>query len=246
MDTPNPDAGDEHPHTNTQLFGTVAPDDNRFLSYEAMQPPFKGDLLAELTVQLTDLVGEGLDGGDLGLADPDLTKEPASAVWASLAVMRPRPGPGSRRVACSRSGSSWCRCQRSRLIVRVRSATRCSRWSTSSSRCCTRWPRPSSPPMTFASTSRTCSPSTTTSRSGGRGDGGRPRGPGGDSGRRGGGRRRRAGAGRRRPAELLPHLGATGSPSRCTRWRTPSRSAHGCSSCSRMPAPGRSWWTRGR
>jgi hypothetical protein len=31
-----------------------------------------GDLLAELTVQLTDLVGEGLDGGDLSLADPDL------------------------------------------------------------------------------------------------------------------------------------------------------------------------------
>ena len=40
MDAPNPDAGEEHPHTNTQLFGTVAPDDNRFLSYEAMQPPF--------------------------------------------------------------------------------------------------------------------------------------------------------------------------------------------------------------
>jgi phospholipase C len=40
MDAPNPDAGEEHPHTNTQLFGTVAPEDNRFLSYEAMQPPF--------------------------------------------------------------------------------------------------------------------------------------------------------------------------------------------------------------
>ncbi|MFI7067345.1 hypothetical protein ACIBL3_40575 [Kribbella sp. NPDC050124] len=40
MDAPNPDAGEEHPHTNTQLFGTVAPDENRFLSYEAMRPPF--------------------------------------------------------------------------------------------------------------------------------------------------------------------------------------------------------------
>ncbi len=40
MDAPNPDAGEEHPHTNTQLFGTVIPEDNRFLSYEKMQPPF--------------------------------------------------------------------------------------------------------------------------------------------------------------------------------------------------------------
>jgi phospholipase C len=38
---PNPDAGEEHPHTNTQLFGTVAPEDNRFVSYEQMKPPFK-------------------------------------------------------------------------------------------------------------------------------------------------------------------------------------------------------------
>ena len=40
MDAPNPDAGEEHPHTNTQLFGTVAPEGNRFLPYEQMQPPF--------------------------------------------------------------------------------------------------------------------------------------------------------------------------------------------------------------
>ena len=40
MDAPNPDAGEEHPHINTQLFGTVAPEGNRFLSSEAMQPPF--------------------------------------------------------------------------------------------------------------------------------------------------------------------------------------------------------------
>jgi hypothetical protein len=31
-----------------------------------------GDMLAQLPVQLTDLVAAGLDGADLGLADPDL------------------------------------------------------------------------------------------------------------------------------------------------------------------------------
>ena len=40
MDAPNPDAGEEHPHTNTQLFGTVSPEGNRFLSFDAMKPPF--------------------------------------------------------------------------------------------------------------------------------------------------------------------------------------------------------------
>jgi hypothetical protein len=51
---------------------------------------------------------------------------------ASQAAMGPKDGPGRRRAVCSRSGSSRCRCQRSRLIALVRSATRCSRWSTSS------------------------------------------------------------------------------------------------------------------
>ncbi|MFZ3356593.1 MAG: alkaline phosphatase family protein [Thermoplasmata archaeon] len=40
MDTPDPDPGEEHPHTNTQLFGTVAPPENRFKPVEQMQPPF--------------------------------------------------------------------------------------------------------------------------------------------------------------------------------------------------------------
>ena len=39
MDAPNPDAGEEHPHTNTQFFGTVAPENNRFVSYEQMRLP---------------------------------------------------------------------------------------------------------------------------------------------------------------------------------------------------------------
>jgi len=40
MDAPNPDAGEEHPHTNTQLFGTVEPEGNRFVSFDQMRPPF--------------------------------------------------------------------------------------------------------------------------------------------------------------------------------------------------------------
>ena len=35
MNTPNPDPGEEYPHINTQLFGTVDPEDNRFQSSEA-------------------------------------------------------------------------------------------------------------------------------------------------------------------------------------------------------------------
>ena len=40
MDAPNPDAGEEYPHTSTQLFGTVLPEGNQFAAIEAMQPPF--------------------------------------------------------------------------------------------------------------------------------------------------------------------------------------------------------------
>jgi len=40
MDSPDPDPGEEHPHTNTQLFGTVLPETNRFVKSEKMQPPF--------------------------------------------------------------------------------------------------------------------------------------------------------------------------------------------------------------
>src|SRR5689334_22276674 len=40
MDTPNPDPGEEYQHVNTQLFGTVAPKDNRFKLAEAMEAPF--------------------------------------------------------------------------------------------------------------------------------------------------------------------------------------------------------------
>ena len=40
MDTPNPDPGEEYPHINTQLFGTVAPAGNRFAAVERMTAPF--------------------------------------------------------------------------------------------------------------------------------------------------------------------------------------------------------------
>jgi phospholipase C len=40
MNTPDPDPGEEYQHVNTQLFGTVAPKENRFKLAEAMQAPF--------------------------------------------------------------------------------------------------------------------------------------------------------------------------------------------------------------
>jgi phospholipase C len=40
LDTPDPDPGEEHPHTNTQLFGSVAPPENRFRAVHEMEPPF--------------------------------------------------------------------------------------------------------------------------------------------------------------------------------------------------------------
>jgi phospholipase C len=40
MDTPDPDPGEEYPHLNTQLFGTVAPPANAGAAVDAMQPPF--------------------------------------------------------------------------------------------------------------------------------------------------------------------------------------------------------------
>lgn len=40
MNNPNPDPGEEYPHINTSLFGTVIPDTNRFLEAENMFPPY--------------------------------------------------------------------------------------------------------------------------------------------------------------------------------------------------------------
>ena len=40
MDTPDPDPGEEHPHVNTQLFGTVFPPENRFRDVADMEPPY--------------------------------------------------------------------------------------------------------------------------------------------------------------------------------------------------------------
>ena len=39
-DNPNPDPGEEYPHVNTQLFGTVLPAVNRYRDALAMAPPF--------------------------------------------------------------------------------------------------------------------------------------------------------------------------------------------------------------
>ncbi|MEO8663871.1 MAG: alkaline phosphatase family protein [Ignavibacteria bacterium] len=40
MNNPNPDPGEEYPHINTSLFGTVIPDTNRYLTASEMFPPF--------------------------------------------------------------------------------------------------------------------------------------------------------------------------------------------------------------
>jgi phospholipase C len=40
IDTPDPDPGEEFPHVNTQLFGTVEPEANRFAEIDEMQAPF--------------------------------------------------------------------------------------------------------------------------------------------------------------------------------------------------------------
>jgi phospholipase C len=40
MDNPNPDPGEEYPHVNTQLFGTVFPADNARLEAPRMKPPY--------------------------------------------------------------------------------------------------------------------------------------------------------------------------------------------------------------
>ncbi|MCI4319120.1 MAG: hypothetical protein L3K23_03175 [Thermoplasmata archaeon] len=40
LDTPDPDPGEEHPHINTQLYGTVVPASNRFRDVPEMEAPF--------------------------------------------------------------------------------------------------------------------------------------------------------------------------------------------------------------
>jgi phospholipase C len=40
LDTPDPDPGEEHPHTNTQLYGIVDPPENRFKHVKEMQAPY--------------------------------------------------------------------------------------------------------------------------------------------------------------------------------------------------------------
>lgn len=40
MNNPNPDPGEEYPHINTSMFGTVIPESNRFLPSDSMTAPF--------------------------------------------------------------------------------------------------------------------------------------------------------------------------------------------------------------
>ncbi len=40
MTNPSPDPGEEYPHVNTQLFGTILPDSNKYRHISQMQPPY--------------------------------------------------------------------------------------------------------------------------------------------------------------------------------------------------------------
>jgi phospholipase C len=40
MRSPDPDPGEEYPHVNTQLFGTVDPPGNQYVEFKKMSPPF--------------------------------------------------------------------------------------------------------------------------------------------------------------------------------------------------------------
>lgn len=47
MGRPNPDPGEEYPHVNTQLFGTIRPPENADLFVEAMQAPYNAPALGD-------------------------------------------------------------------------------------------------------------------------------------------------------------------------------------------------------
>jgi phospholipase C len=54
MTTPYPDPGEEFPHVNTQLFGGVAPESNRFAEIDQMRAPFNAPSLASPSVPTMD------------------------------------------------------------------------------------------------------------------------------------------------------------------------------------------------
>jgi hypothetical protein len=87
-----------------------------------------GDTMATLAVELASWGGQGANPGDLGLADNgDL--DASWAAFVSHAVLWRWLGPGRRLVACSRLGPAAAQPV---ACPGVRSATRRSRWSTSS------------------------------------------------------------------------------------------------------------------
>ena len=58
MDTPDPDPGEEYPHTNTQLFGTVDPPGNRYASVGDMKPPYNAPADPALEPMMTGFVAD--------------------------------------------------------------------------------------------------------------------------------------------------------------------------------------------
>src|SRR5580658_1168621 len=46
LDTPDPNPGEEYPHVNTQMYGSVEPASNRFASVRDMAPPYNAPEVA--------------------------------------------------------------------------------------------------------------------------------------------------------------------------------------------------------
>jgi phospholipase C len=61
MDTPDPDPGEEYPHVNTQLYGTISPPENRFRHIGEMQPPFNAPTASTATPTMEGFVTDYVD-----------------------------------------------------------------------------------------------------------------------------------------------------------------------------------------
>ena len=89
MDTPDPDPGEEFPHVNTQLFGTVDPPENRFRSVEDMAPPFNAPADPAATPTMSGFVADYVHNFHATIG-----RAPTPAEYdAILAVYRPEQVP---------------------------------------------------------------------------------------------------------------------------------------------------------
>jgi phospholipase C len=58
LDSPDPDPGEEFPHTNTQLYGTVDPPENRFRPVREMQAPYNAPPSVEVGPTMEGFVAD--------------------------------------------------------------------------------------------------------------------------------------------------------------------------------------------